>query len=125
MWFSPDFDHFYFEEDKSAKFSQGVARQKISFSEFAKNKSNFKFLQEFNRLNDYQPNIRIFNSKTKDILKVNKGFIYGLFDQEEETDTSKYEYLADNKELMNDIVDFTDPAALLRRQKRILESIEK
>ena len=45
IWFSPDFDHFYFIEEKSTtKYSQGVSRQKISFGEFAKNKNNFQFI---------------------------------------------------------------------------------
>lgn len=43
--------------------------------------------------------------------------MHGLFDQDEDENEAgnKYEYLADNQELMSDIVDFTDPTALLRR----------
>jgi len=54
---------------------------------------------------------------------VNKGFIFGLYDQDEEESGNKFEYLAENTELMNEGIDFSDPDALLRRQKRILESI--
>ena len=73
--------------------------------------------------------MNIYNSRSKDIFKINKGFVFGLFDSNDgEGDSqndNKYSFLADNQEIMNDIVDFTDPAALMRRQQRILESIEK
>ena len=67
-----------------------VSRKQLSFKEFALNKANHIFLQEFNRLNEYQPHINIFNSVTKDIFTVNKGFIYGLFDQDEEEEENKF-----------------------------------
>jgi hypothetical protein len=52
---------------------------------------------------------------TKDVFTINKGFIYGLFDQDEAEEENKFQHLADNNELANDIVDFSDPAALMRR----------
>ena len=91
MWFSNDFDCFYFNDD-------AASRKTISFGEFSKNKNNFEYLKEFNRLNDYQPCVNIYNSKTKDIIQVNKGFIYNLFDDEDEdqaNDSGKFEFLAD------------------------------
>lgn len=79
------------------------------------NKSNRQYIKEFYRLNDYKPNINVYNSVTKDVFTINKGFIYGLFDQDEAEEENKFQHLADNNELANDIVDFSDPAALMRR----------
>ena len=81
LWAVSSFDHFYFMEENS---KQAQLRQKISFTEFSKNRGNFEFLKEFNRLNDYQPHVFIQNSNTGDIIQVNKGFIYSLFDQDDE-----------------------------------------
>jgi len=60
-------------------------------------------------------------------MTVNKGFIYGLLDQDDgaEEEGNKYDFLSQTDELGGDSVDFQDPAALLRRQKKILEKIEK
>lgn len=113
IWSSTSFDHFYFLDTQS--------RQKISFVEFSKNKNNFEYLKDFQRLNDYQPFVNIYNSKTGDIFQLNKGFIHGLFDQEEEP-TQNFEFLAENNDFE---IDFSDPAALMRRQKKILETIHK
>ena len=88
IWYGENFDHFYFVEDK--KSNMAVARKQISFREFSLNKASLDYVQEFNRLNDYQPHINIYNSVTKDILTVNKGFIYGLFDQDEEEQENKF-----------------------------------
>lgn len=88
IWYSDSFDHFYFIEDKKSNMT--VARKQLSFKEFSLNKANYEFVQEFNRLNDYQPHINIFNSVTKDIFTVNKGFIYGLFDEDEEEEENKF-----------------------------------
>jgi hypothetical protein len=55
--------------------------------------------------------VNIYNSKTGDIFQINKGFIFGLFDQEEEP-TTNFEFLAENSDFE---IDFSDPAALMRR----------
>jgi hypothetical protein len=112
LWHSNNIDSFYFFDKM---------RQKVGFQEFSKNRQNFKFLQEFNGLNDYSPHVNVFNSKTGDVIQVHKGFIQGLYDQEDDQDSDKkYEFLA---EANDDMIDFSDPAALMRRQKKILEKI--
>lgn len=82
-------------------------------------------MKEFNRLNDYNPHLNIYNSLTGDVIQINKGFIYGMLtdDEPEQDSSSKFDFLADNAELAAEYVDFTDPASLMRRQKRILEKI--
>lgn len=105
IWYSDSFDHFYMT----------AGRKQISFKEFALIKANYEFLEEFDRLNEYKPHINILNSATKDIFTVNKGFIYGLFDDDNEQEENKFQHLAENNELANDIIDFSDPAALMRR----------
>lgn len=52
----------------------------MSFEEYSKNRDNFEFLKEFNKLNDYQPYICLQNSKTGDVFQVNKGFAYNMLD---------------------------------------------
>ena len=42
---------------------------------------------------------------------------------EEETDETKFKFLADSQEFSADLTDFTDSAAILRRHKKIMESI--
>ena len=112
LWHSNNIDSFYFFDKM---------RQKVGFQEFSKNRQNFKFLQEFNGLNDYSPHVNVLNSKTGDVIQVNKGFIQGLYDQDDDQDEDKkYEFLA---EANDDMIDFSDPAALMRRQKKILEKI--
>lgn len=58
----------------------------MSFEEYSKNRDNFEFLKEFNKLNDYQPYICLQNSKTGDVFQVNKGFAYNMLDQDDTTD---------------------------------------
>ena len=84
-------------------------------------------MKEFNRLNDYSPHLNIYNSQTGDVIQLNKGFFYGMLtDQEsEQENSSKFDFLADNAELAAEYIDFSDPASLMRRQKRILEKIQK
>jgi len=101
-------------------------RQKISFLEFEKNRSNYEYVKEFFRLNDYQPHVHLLNSKSGDVIQVNKGFIHGLVDDEDaegESDT-KFEFLATESQQDIGDIDFQDPAALLRRQRKILERIK-
>lgn len=51
--------------------------------------------------------------------------MFSLFDTlEEESKDNQYSYLADDSLLVEGI-DFTDPASLLRRQKKIIENISK
>jgi hypothetical protein len=80
-------------------------------------------LKEFHQLNDYKPTVCIYNSKTGDIIEINKGFINGLQDEEIESnsETNKFEFLAND--LTVDNTDFSDPASLLRRQRKLLERI--
>ena len=49
-------------------------------------------------------------------MQVNKGFIMGMTDDEEEesTEENKYSFLA-NEEFSAEGIDFSDPAALLKR----------
>ena len=70
----------------------------------------------------------IFNTTTGDQAQVNKGFMDSMFfDQsvqnEEEDDQERYAFLAQNEDLDAAQVDFSDQAALLRRQRMILEQI--
>lgn len=49
--------------------------------------------------------------------------MHKMYDEEEkETDFS---FLADNESLLTEDTDFSDPASLIRRQKKIIENIEK
>jgi len=59
-------------------------------------------------------------------MQVNKGFIMGMTDDEEveSSEENKYSFLA-NEEFSAEGIDFSDPAALLKRQKAILEAIHK
>lgn len=52
----------------------------MSLQEFGKNKNNYEFVQEFNRLNEYNAHLNLYNSLTGDVIQVNKGFIYGMND---------------------------------------------
>lgn len=103
-----------------------MARKQISFHEYAKNRHNFEYLKEFNNLNDNQPNVNIMNSKTGDVMSIYKGFLVDLFDEnDEEGEIDNYEFLLNDPDLAAEFTDFTDPSALHRRQKRILDKINK
>ena len=56
----------------------------MSLQEFGKNKNNYEFVQEFNRLNEYNAHLNLYNSMTGDVIQVNKGFIYGMNDDNQE-----------------------------------------
>lgn len=45
--------------------------------------------------------------------------------QDDSDDQSKYAFLASDESLNADGIDFSDPVALLRRQRMILEQIEE
>jgi hypothetical protein len=111
-------DTFYFKEYPYAS---------IKFTDFAKNRENFEYVKEFNTLNCYQPYYLLRNSVTGDLFQVNKGFIQGMTDEEEPMSSSeenKYSFLA-GEEFSAEGIDFSDPGALLKRQKAILEAIHK
>ena len=60
------------------------------------------------------------NTETEDQAIVNKGFLDSMFldgavDQDEDSDQAKYAFLASNDQLNVEGIDFSDPAALLRR----------
>ena len=100
-------DAFYFRDFPHAS---------ITFAEFSKNRDNFEFLKEFNRLNNYQPSYWLRHSVTGDCFQVNKGFVMGTTDDDEEgSDENKYKFLAESEEFSAKDIDFSDPAALLRR----------
>ena len=87
----------------------------ITFEDFSKNRENYEFVKEFNRLNDYQPHFCLLNPKTGDYIQVNKGFLFNMVDTEEiNSDLNKFHYLADSEFSATEI-DFSDPTALLRR----------
>jgi len=53
---------------------------------------------------------------TGDCFQVNKGFVTGTTDDDEETsDENKYKFLAESEEFSAKDIDFSDPTALLRR----------
>jgi hypothetical protein len=56
---------------------------------------------------------------------VNKGFVHNMLDSEDTGDQNKFHYLAEEEQFSATEIDFGDPAALLRRQKAILEAIQK
>ncbi|TNV78763.1 hypothetical protein FGO68_gene3958 [Halteria grandinella] len=99
---------------------------KITFAEFGKNRENYEFVKEFNRLNSYQPYYVLKNERTGDLFQVNKGFVMGVQDDDEvEQEGNKFQFLAESEEFSAKDIDFTDPTALLKRQKAILEAIHK
>jgi hypothetical protein len=59
FWQCGKFDTFYFKQTPYAS---------IPFSTFAKNRDNFEYIKEFNRLNCYAPTYCLKNSLTGDIL---------------------------------------------------------
>lgn len=91
----------------------------IKFSEFAKNRENYEYVKEFNRLNSYQPTYMLKNSVTGDLFQVNKGFVMGVADDDEpsdlQSDENKYSFLAEGDQFSAKDIDFSDPTALLRR----------
>lgn len=56
----------------------------IKFNDFAKNRSSFEYIKEFNKLNCYQPTYLLKNSVTGDTFQVNKGFVMGMTDDDED-----------------------------------------
>ncbi|CDW87012.1 UNKNOWN [Stylonychia lemnae] len=121
FWLS-GLDSFYF---KDSPYKQ------VSFKEFGKNRDNYEYIKEFNKLNSYAPHYCLYNSTTGDYIQINKGFIDGIADTDgndmngQHADKNKYHFLADSQQFSAVDIDFSDPAALLRRQKGILEAINK
>jgi hypothetical protein len=117
LFWQSGFDTFFFKENPFMS---------IKFADFAKNRSNFEYVKEFNRLNCYEPYYVLRNSVTGDLFQVNKGFVMGMTDDDsaESSEENKYSFLAEN-EFSAEGIDFSDPGALLKRQKAILEAIHK
>ncbi len=113
QFWSEQIDTFYFKDHPYAS---------IKFSDFAKNRENFEYLKEFNRLNNYAPTYCLRHSQTGDIYQVNKGFIMNMTEDDSTDEENKYSFLADS-EFSAEGIDFSDPGALLKRQKAILEAI--
>lgn len=84
-------DSFYFKDSAGLK--------SISFKDFAKNRDNYEYIKEFNKMNKYAPHYCLLNSATGDFIQVNKGFVEGIIDQEDDTnnDFNKYHYLAEGE----------------------------
>jgi len=117
FWQCGKFDTFYFKHTPYAS---------IPFSTFAKNRDNFEYIKDFNRLNCYAPTYCLKNSLTGDLLQLNKGFILGMTDHYDgdQSEENKYSFLS-SEEFSADGIDFSDPGALLKRQKAILEAIHR
>jgi hypothetical protein len=70
--------------------------------------------------------IKDLSSKSQDLIQLNKGWLFQMFDSEEsneDEETSKFEFLASDESFNAIETDFSDPASLRRRQKMILEAI--
>jgi hypothetical protein len=73
--------------------------------------------------------LTLLSSKTGDQLQVNKGFLSNLLDDDDnsglnsKSEENKYQFLSEEMGA-DDGEDFYDPAALLRRQKILLQKIE-
>jgi hypothetical protein len=59
LFWQSGFDTFFFKENPFMS---------IKFADFAKNRSNFEYVKEFNRLNCYQPHYVLRNSVTGDLF---------------------------------------------------------
>ena len=108
FWQSGCFDTFYFKDYPYAS---------IKFADSVKNRENFEYVKEFNRLNSYEPHYVLRNSITGDLFQVNKGFVMGMTDDDNSSSFSeenKYSFLAEN-EFSAEGIDFSDPGALLKR----------
>ena len=113
VFYNKAFTHFQFREGK------------MPFTDFAKGRGNYEFMKEFWRMNEYQPQITVTDGI--DAITFNKAFIDGLAEPEEEgkEEESKFEFLAADDDMNAELVDFSDPIALQRRQRKILEKIQK
>mmetsp|Transcript_45790 Transcript_45790/g.33514 ORF Transcript_45790/g.33514 Transcript_45790/m.33514 type:complete len:89 (-) Transcript_45790:571-837(-) len=88
----------------------------MTFQEYAKNRNNFEFMKEFNKLNGYQPYVQLLNPQTGDTLQVNKAFLLNLWMSEEVDDSqNRFHFLAEKEEFSADKYDFQDPVSLMRR----------
>lgn len=104
----------------------------ITFSDYARQRDNPDFVRDFNLACSRQPHLTLVNTSTGDLAQVNKGFLdsMSLLDPDsvnggEDAEESKFAFLASDDQLNADGTDFSDPAALLRRQRKILEQIEQ
>ena len=99
-----------------------VGKRTVTFNEYQQQRGNYEFLKEFNALNQNSPFVTIVNS-CQDEVTVNKGFL-GLEDQDdlEPEGQEKFSFLADDT--FDSQFDFSDPASLMLRQKKVLKAIE-
>lgn len=102
-----------------------------SFKDYNKSRDNPDFVRDFNLACSRQAHLNLVNTVTKDQVVVNKGFLDSMFfdnsaSQQDDSDgQQKYAHLASDESLNADGIDFSDPVALLRRQRMILEQIEE
>ena len=98
-------------------------------AEFVANRANPDFLRDFRKRNENQPTLS-FSNESGDVVTVNKEFLCSIGSAEEggeddeEEEKREYDFLAMNSELSPENYDFSDPAALLRRQRELLKEIE-
>ena len=99
----------------------------VTFDSYGRQRDHPDFVRDFNLACSRQPHLSLINTKTGDEAHVNKGFLDSLSPPEAEDDDceSGFAYLASSESLNADETDFSDPAALLRRQRMILEKIEE
>ena len=102
----------------------------MTFSDYARQRDNPDFVRDFNLACSRVPHLTLLNTVTSDQAQVNKGFLDSMSlidangaggakgDQE-----SRYAFLASDDQLNADDTDFSDPAALLARQRKILAQI--
>ena len=104
----------------------------VPFSAYATQRENPDFVRDFNLACARQPFLNLTNTATGDQISVPKGFLDSMFfDQtsvlskcnNEDDNQEKYAFLASDESLDADSTDFSDPAAILRRQRLILEQI--
>ena len=103
----------------------------LLFTDYAKQRDNPDFVRDFNLSCARQPHLCLLNTATGDQAHVMKGFLDQMvFDETKETvswehEDDKYAFLASDDQFNADGVDFSDPAALLRRQRLMQEAIQK
>ena len=121
-----DFPPFLWDAFDRFVFAKGPA---VSMAEFVANRANPDFLRDFRKRNENQPTLS-FSNESGDVVTVNKEFLCSIGSAEEggeddeEEEKREYDFLAMNSELSPENYDFSDPAALLRRQRELLKEIE-
>ena len=73
FWQSDCFDTIYFKDYPYAS---------IKFADSVKNRENFEYVKEFNRLNSYETHYVMRNSITADLFQVNNDFVVVMTDDD-------------------------------------------